>query len=115
MKWGMLVVDPSFVTLPSLPLPLLSPDISLKGTSIDFLFLVFHGGSIMDPISDRVGKTLDFSSLQNNLKTITDLHFRSAIGRIAMRMVPCKNICNIAFRKICDVSLCVCVSLCVRV
>ena len=64
----------------------------------------------MDPISDRVGKSLDFSTLQNNLKTITDLHFRSAIGRIAMRMVPCKNICNVAFRKICDVGgvLCAC-------
>lgn len=57
----------------------------------------------MDPISDRVGKTLDFSTLQTNMKRITEQHFRSAIGRIAMRMVPCKNVCNIAFQVLCQV------------
>ena len=57
----------------------------------------------MDPISDCVGKTLDFSTLQTNMKTITELHFHSAIGRIAMRMVPCKNICNLALQTLCEV------------
>ena len=74
-----------------------------EGTPIDFLFLILHGGSIMDPISDRVGKTLDFSTLQTNMKTVTELHYRSAIGRIAMRMVPCKNICNKAVKMLCEV------------
>lgn len=59
----------------------------------------------MDPISDRVGKTLDFSTLQTNIKIITELHFKSAIGRIAVRMVPCKNVCNIAFKVLCQVGV----------
>ncbi len=75
-------------------------------TSPDILFLVLHGGSVYDSLSSHtsMGSNLDFSTFQQNVETITELHFSSAIGRVAMRMMSFKDICKDALQLLSQVS-----------
>lgn len=79
---------------------------ALKGTAggtIDFLFLIFHGGSTLVSQMDKVNKTIDFKTLQNHFHDVTDLHYHSAIRRVALRLVPCPSVCNTAHKTLCQV------------
>ncbi len=60
----------------------------------NILFLVFHGGSPLDSRRDSVSKDIDFQTLSNNFSTILGLHFPSAVNRVALRMVPCVDLCT---------------------
>ena len=80
---------------------------ALKDSSgtVDILFLVFHGGSTLVSQLDKVNKTLDFQALQKHLRNVTELHYHSAIGRVALRLVPCPSICNSAHKTLCQVKV----------
>ena len=111
-----------FLSLHILSLPLLclglpsltpSPDQSVKSSpTADVLFLVFHGGSALDARKDQIGKDIDFQTLSSNFQSITELHFPSAVGRVALRIVPCMNVCSQALELLTQVCVCVCVCVC---
>lgn len=80
---------------------------------VDILFLVFHGGSALDGRKDQIGKAIDFQTLSENIHSVIGLHFHSALGRVALRMVPCVNVCCEALKLLCEVCLCeVCGGVC---
>lgn len=76
---------------------------SPPSATVDFLFLVFHGGSTLVSQLDKVNKTLDFQTLKSHLSNVTELHYHSAVGRVALRLVPCPSICNSAHKTLCQV------------
>ena len=84
--------------------------IEVTPTTPDILFLVFHGGSIYDSLSGQFSAesnlcSLDFSTFRSNVETITELHFSSAIGRVAMHLVPCRDFCKDALQLLSQVGL----------
>ena len=80
------------------------PDLPVPGSkTVDILFLVFHGGSALDARKDQIGKAIDFQTLSDNMRSIIELHFHSALGRVALRMVPCVNVCSDALQMLSEV------------
>lgn len=65
----------------------------VKPSSADILFLVFHGGSALDSRKDTISKDIDFQTLHDNFTNLLGLHFPSAVGRVALRIVPCVDVC----------------------
>ena len=57
----------------------------------------------MDARVDQVGQSIDFQTFSQNIRDIIDLHFHSAFGRIALRVIPCPNICSGALNMLCEV------------
>lgn len=70
----------------------------------DILFLIIHGGPPLTDKTDQVGKKIDFRNISENIHSIVDVHFPSAKGRIALRMVPCPNICASALQLLCNLN-----------
>ena len=90
-------------------------DASKSGDELpDILFLILHGGSPMDARDDRVGKAIDFQTISEHMREIIDLHFHSASGRVALRLVPCTNVCSHALNLLCAVNNghCLCTYMC---
>jgi len=85
-------------------LPIESSGVKPSSTA-DILFLVFHGGSALDARKDQIGKDIDFQTISSSFKSIIGLHFPSAIGRVALRMVPCVNVCSEAIQLLCQVGV----------
>ena len=98
-------MDSSFSLSPTIPTLFYSLDTSQKEATppADILFLIVHGGSIMDARVDQVGQSIDFQTFSQNIRNIIDLHFHSAFGRIALRVIPCPNICSGALNMLCEV------------
>ncbi|XP_060558830.1 protein retinal degeneration B-like isoform X3 [Ruditapes philippinarum] len=59
------------------------------------LFLVVHGGSLLDPAYDHfnTSKRSDYNTLKTTFDTVIKSSYPSAKGRIAIRLVPCPQIC----------------------
>ena len=75
-----------------------------KAPVADLLFLVVQGGATIHSEAS-VGRNIDYQTLSDNMAAIAQLHFHSAVGRLAMRQVPCPNLTTPAFQTLCDVSL----------
>ena len=69
---------------------------------VDLLFLVIQGGATVHSEAS-VGRSIDYRTLRSNMTDIAELHFRSAVGRWALRQVPCPNLTISAFQTLCDV------------
>lgn len=112
-------VDPRF----SPPLRLLPQDCSsqrcLQPSKIHVLVLVLHGGNILDtgsgtaapldqppahkrrrffcPAGEQNSKQGDENTLNGVFETVMRVHYPAALGRIAVRTVPCPAVCVDAF------------------
>uniref|UniRef100_A0A3Q3IBX0 DDHD domain-containing protein n=1 Tax=Monopterus albus TaxID=43700 RepID=A0A3Q3IBX0_MONAL len=104
------VLQPS--ALCSLPLCLLSPDLQdcssqqcLQPCKIHVLILVLHGGNILDTGSgEQSSKQADVNTLTGAFETVMRVHYPAALGRIAIRMVPCPAVCVDAFSLVSSLS-----------
>lgn len=89
-------------SLPCTPLP--SPRLASAkpthgegaGSSSDgVLFILLHGGSILDTGQDPVAsKNADVSTLVSTFNQIATAHYPSATGRLFVRLVPCPPVCS---------------------
>ena len=70
---------------------------------VDLLFLALQCGATLLREAG-VGSSIDCMTLQDNLTHVAQLHFHSALGRWALRPVPCPNLTTPSFQTICDVS-----------
>ncbi|KAK2180833.1 hypothetical protein NP493_423g01019 [Ridgeia piscesae] len=75
---------------PSMPLP--QGDAHNCHTTV--LFLVLHGGSIMDSGYDQLPKNSDIATLKSTFDTVIQAHYPAISGHIAVRLVPCPAICS---------------------
>ncbi|XP_047200501.1 membrane-associated phosphatidylinositol transfer protein 2 isoform X4 [Hippoglossus stenolepis] len=77
----------------------------LQPSKIHVLILVLHGGNILDTGSgDQSSKQADVNTLTGAFETVMRVHYPAALGRLAIRMVPCPAVCVDAFSLVSNLS-----------
>lgn len=75
-----------------------SPPLAGPPSKIHVLLLVLHGGTILDTgAGDPSSKQGDANTIASVFDTVMRAHYPSALGRLAIRLVPCPPICSDAF------------------
>uniref|UniRef100_A0A8C7NTT7 DDHD domain-containing protein n=1 Tax=Oncorhynchus mykiss TaxID=8022 RepID=A0A8C7NTT7_ONCMY len=76
----------------------LSSQQCLQPSKIHVLILVLHGGNILDTGGgDQTSKQGDINTISTAFDAVMRVHYPTALGRIAIRLVPCPAICAEAF------------------
>uniref|UniRef100_A0A8D0AHY6 Phosphatidylinositol transfer protein membrane associated 2 n=1 Tax=Sander lucioperca TaxID=283035 RepID=A0A8D0AHY6_SANLU len=77
----------------------------LQSSKTHVLVLVLHGGNILDTGSgEQNNKQADVNTLSGAFETVMRVHYPAALGRIAIRMVPCPAVCVDAFSLVSNLS-----------
>ncbi|XP_032373006.1 membrane-associated phosphatidylinositol transfer protein 2 isoform X2 [Etheostoma spectabile] len=77
----------------------------LQPSKIHVLILVLHGGNILDTGGgDQNSKQADINTISTAFETVMRVHYPTALGRIAIRLVPCPAICAEAFSLVSNLS-----------
>lgn len=77
----------------------------LQPSKIHVLILVLHGGNILDTGGgDQNSKQADVNTISTAFDTVMRVHYPAALGRIAIRLVPCPAICAEAFSLVSNLS-----------
>ncbi|XP_056150172.1 membrane-associated phosphatidylinositol transfer protein 2-like isoform X2 [Lampris incognitus] len=77
----------------------------LQPSKIHVLILVLHGGNILDTGGgDQNSKQADVNTISSAFETVMRVHYPAALGRIAIRLVPCPAICAEAFSLVSNLS-----------
>ncbi|ERE76757.1 membrane-associated phosphatidylinositol transfer protein 2 isoform 1 [Cricetulus griseus] len=75
-----------------------SQPLAAPPSTIHVLLLVLHGGTILDTgAGDPSSKQGDTNTITNVFDTVMRVHYPSALGHLAIRLVPCPPICADAF------------------
>lgn len=70
----------------------------LQSSKVHVLLLVLHGGNILDTGGgEQSSKQADVNTISLAFETVMRVHYPTALGRIAIRMVPCPAVCVEAF------------------
>ncbi|XP_064424230.1 membrane-associated phosphatidylinositol transfer protein 2 isoform X3 [Latimeria chalumnae] len=78
---------------------------SLQPSKIHVLILVLHGGNILDTGGgDQNSKQGDVNTITSIFDTVMRVHYPAALGRIAIKLVPCPAICSEAFSLVSNLS-----------
>uniref|UniRef100_A0A672ZZZ4 Phosphatidylinositol transfer protein membrane associated 2 n=1 Tax=Sphaeramia orbicularis TaxID=375764 RepID=A0A672ZZZ4_9TELE len=84
---------------------LLTSQQCLQPSKIHVLILVLHGGNILDTGGgDQSSKQADVNTISTAFDTVMRVHYPAALGRIAIRLVPCPAICAEAFSLVSNLS-----------
>ncbi|XP_045634096.1 membrane-associated phosphatidylinositol transfer protein 2 isoform X5 [Ursus americanus] len=82
-----------------------SPPLAVPASKIHVLLLVLHGGTILDTgAGDPSSKQGDANTIATVFDTVMRVHYPSALGRLAIRLVPCLPICSDAFALVSNLS-----------
>ncbi|XP_064434327.1 membrane-associated phosphatidylinositol transfer protein 2 isoform X7 [Mirounga angustirostris] len=82
-----------------------SPPLAAPASKIHVLLLVLHGGTILDTgAGDPSSKQGDTNTIATVFDTVMRVHYPSALGRLAIRLVPCPPICSDAFALVSNLS-----------
>uniref|UniRef100_A0A3Q3FF65 Phosphatidylinositol transfer protein membrane associated 2 n=1 Tax=Labrus bergylta TaxID=56723 RepID=A0A3Q3FF65_9LABR len=82
-----------------------SQPFSAPPSKIHVLILVLHGGNILDTGGgDQNSKQADVNTISTAFETVMRVHYPAALGRIAIRLVPCPAICAEAFSLVSNLS-----------
>ncbi|XP_069475761.1 membrane-associated phosphatidylinositol transfer protein 2 isoform X9 [Ambystoma mexicanum] len=82
-----------------------SVQISMQPCKIHVLVLVLHGGNILDTgAGDQSSKHGDVNTITSVFDTVMRVHYPAALGRIAIKLVPCPAICSEAFSLVSNLS-----------
>ncbi|XP_062237893.1 membrane-associated phosphatidylinositol transfer protein 2-like isoform X2 [Platichthys flesus] len=77
----------------------------LQPSKIHVLILVLHAGNILDTGGgDQNSKQADVNTISTAFDTVMSVHYPAALGRIAIRLVPCPAICAEAFSLVSNLS-----------
>nr|XP_057926094.1 membrane-associated phosphatidylinositol transfer protein 2-like isoform X3 [Doryrhamphus excisus] len=77
----------------------------LQPSKIHVLILVLHGGNILDTGGgEHSGKQADVNTISTAFETVMRVHYPAALGRLAIRLVPCPAICAEAFSLVSNLS-----------
>ncbi|XP_051541765.1 membrane-associated phosphatidylinositol transfer protein 2-like isoform X5 [Myxocyprinus asiaticus] len=77
----------------------------LQPSKIHVLLLVLHGGNILDTGSgDQNSKQCDVNTISSAFDAVMRVHYPAALGRIAIRLVPCPAVCVEAFSLVSNLS-----------
>ncbi|XP_066116798.1 membrane-associated phosphatidylinositol transfer protein 2 isoform X1 [Saccopteryx bilineata] len=82
-----------------------SPPLAMPPSKIHVLLLVLHGGTILDTgTGDPSSKQGDANTIATVFDTVMRVHYPSALGRLAIRLVPCPPVCSDAFALVSHLS-----------
>ncbi|XP_011926727.1 PREDICTED: membrane-associated phosphatidylinositol transfer protein 2 isoform X10 [Cercocebus atys] len=82
-----------------------SQPLAAPPSKIHVLLLVLHGGTILDTgAGDPSSKKGDANTIANVFDTVIRVHYPSALGRLAIRLVPCPPVCSDAFALVSNLS-----------
>uniref|UniRef100_A0A8C4LXQ8 Phosphatidylinositol transfer protein membrane associated 2 n=1 Tax=Equus asinus TaxID=9793 RepID=A0A8C4LXQ8_EQUAS len=82
-----------------------SPPLAAPPSKIHVLLLVLHGGTILDTgTGDPSSKQGDTNTIANVFDTVMRVHYPSALGHLAIRLVPCPPVCSDAFALVSNLS-----------
>ncbi|XP_028826770.1 membrane-associated phosphatidylinositol transfer protein 2 isoform X2 [Denticeps clupeoides] len=82
-----------------------SAQTSLQPSKIHVLILVLHGGNILDTgVGEQSSKQGDVNTISSAFETVMRVHYPAALGRIAIRLVPCPAVCAEAFSLVSNLS-----------
>lgn len=80
-----------------------SPPLAAPPSKIHVLLLLLHGGTILDTgAGDPSSKQGDANTIATVFDTVMRVHYPSALGHLAIRLVPCPPICSDAFALVSD-------------
>ncbi|XP_052317480.1 membrane-associated phosphatidylinositol transfer protein 2-like isoform X6 [Oncorhynchus keta] len=96
-------------TIPTITVTKHQSDLSsqecLQPSKIHVLILVLHGGNILDTGGgDQTSKQGDINTISTAFDAVMRVHYPTALGRIAIRLVPCPAICAEAFSLVTNLS-----------
>ncbi|KAJ8380254.1 hypothetical protein SKAU_G00010320 [Synaphobranchus kaupii] len=78
---------------------------ALQPSKIHVLILILHGGNILDTgCGDQSSKQADVNTISTAFETVMRVHYPTALGRIAIRLVPCPAICTEPFSLVSNLS-----------
>ncbi|XP_027432541.1 LOW QUALITY PROTEIN: membrane-associated phosphatidylinositol transfer protein 2 [Zalophus californianus] len=82
-----------------------NPPLAAPASKIHVLLLVLHGGTILDTgAGDPSSKQGDTNTIATVFDTVMRVHYPSALGHLAIRLVPCPPICSDAFALVSNLS-----------
>ncbi|XP_021113246.1 membrane-associated phosphatidylinositol transfer protein 2 isoform X3 [Heterocephalus glaber] len=82
-----------------------SQPLAAPPSKIHVLLLVLHGGTILDTgTGDPSSKQGDTNTIANVFDTVMRVHYPSALGHLAIRLVPCPPVCADAFAFVSNLS-----------
>ncbi|XP_036132466.1 membrane-associated phosphatidylinositol transfer protein 2 isoform X1 [Molossus molossus] len=82
-----------------------SPPLAMPPSKTHVLLLVLHGGTILDTgAGDPSSKQGDANTMATVFDTVMRVHYPSALGRLAIRLVPCPPVCSDAFALVSNLS-----------
>ncbi|XP_059974410.1 membrane-associated phosphatidylinositol transfer protein 2 isoform X1 [Mesoplodon densirostris] len=82
-----------------------SPPLAVPPSKIHVLLLLLHGGTILDTgAGDPGSKQGDTNTIATVFDTVMRVHYPSALGHLAIRLVPCPPVCSAAFALVSDLS-----------
>ncbi|KAM6165540.1 membrane-associated phosphatidylinositol transfer protein 2 isoform 3-T3 [Erethizon dorsatum] len=82
-----------------------SQPLAVPPSTIHVLLLVLHGGTILDTgAGDPSSKQGDTNTIANVFDTVMRVHYPSALGHLAIRLVPCPPVCADAFALVSNLS-----------
>uniref|UniRef100_A0A4W4HBQ3 DDHD domain-containing protein n=1 Tax=Electrophorus electricus TaxID=8005 RepID=A0A4W4HBQ3_ELEEL len=91
--------------LSSLPVQDGAAQPTLQTSKVHVLLLVLHGGNILDTGSgDHSNKQGDVNTISTAFDTVMRVHYPAALGRVAIRLVPCPAVCVEAFSLVSNLS-----------
>ncbi|XP_033828267.1 membrane-associated phosphatidylinositol transfer protein 2-like isoform X3 [Periophthalmus magnuspinnatus] len=77
----------------------------LQPSKVHVLILVLHGGNILDTGGgEQSSKQADVNTISTAFDAVMRVHYPAALGRIAIRLVPCPPICAEAFNLVSNLS-----------
>ncbi|XP_077015801.1 membrane-associated phosphatidylinositol transfer protein 2 isoform X2 [Tamandua tetradactyla] len=82
-----------------------SQPLAVPPSKTHVLLLVLHGGTILDTgAGEPSAKQGDANTIATVFDTVMRVHYPSALGRLAIRLVPCPPVCSDAFALVSDLS-----------
>ncbi|XP_049625146.1 membrane-associated phosphatidylinositol transfer protein 2 isoform X3 [Suncus etruscus] len=82
-----------------------SPPLAVAPSKIHVLLLLLHGGTLLDRgAGDPSSKQGDANTIATVFDSVVRVHYPSALGRLAIRLVPCPPVCSDAFALISNLS-----------
>ncbi|XP_055987344.1 membrane-associated phosphatidylinositol transfer protein 2 isoform X1 [Sorex fumeus] len=82
-----------------------SPPLVATPSKIHVLLLVLHGGTLLDTgAGDPSSKQGDANTMATVFDSVVRVHYPSALGRLAIRLVPCPPVCSDAFALVSNLS-----------
>ncbi|KAM9194571.1 membrane-associated phosphatidylinositol transfer protein 2 isoform 2-T2 [Dugong dugon] len=82
-----------------------SQPLAAPPSKVHVLLLLLHGGTILDTgAGDPSSKQGDANTIATVFDTVMRVHYPTALGRLAIRLVPCPPVCSDAFALVSNLS-----------